>query len=164
MGVVKNSIQSSNFIVIGYRIQVPFCFRKEHMQILNYTPLFKRKERLYSLGDSGSILSQNGIEFDLVKVVFLSILPFLAIGLLVCFIFKKAFYNPFEVGNIWFYILTIGVGFTLGMVLYNVQLGGYRLYVYFLAYFRPKYVYCQDSMRKVSLTDKTVHGWVENKL
>ena len=112
------------------------------MIVYNYTSLKKRETKIYNIGGYNIA---GGIGTDFLIVLGPCVLVAIVLGCIISIPFGISFFTLF-----WLIL-----GISVGLLLWYVQFGGYKLYQYLGAYFRPKKVY-QCNWRK---TERKMHNY-----
>lgn len=113
--------------------------------LYNYTRVMQREAKIYSIAGS---YSASGISTNYIKIAGFTTVLFALIGYILSLIFNINMFNILEPNfSIYWAVYWIGFGFILGTGLYKIQIGGYRLYEYLRAYFKPKKVYTNSFER-----------------
>lgn len=123
------------------------------MIVYNYTSLKKRETKIYNIGGYNIA---GGIGTDFLIVLGPCVLVAIVLGCIISIPFGISFFNifsdNFKLGYTLFWLI---LGISVGLLLWYVQFGGYKLYQYLGAYFRPKKVY-QCNWRK---TERKMHNY-----
>lgn len=116
--------------------------------LFDYSNLIKRDTKIYSIGGVGI---PGGLSINFAKVVFPVAIVVIFLGYLLSLLLGLNMFNFMDgLTGIrewhWKYLITcVIIGVLTGLGLWNINVGGYRLYQYLLAYFRPKKVYTNNS-------------------
>ena len=133
------------------------------MKLYNYTAIKQKETKIY---DIGGYKMSSGLSVDFLKIFLPIVGAFLIIGFLFSFLFNVSMFNPFSdsfsLGYLLFWLI---FGCLIGGALWYVQFSGYRLYMYLLAYFRPKKTYSTSfKTKQINLHNYKIKGFVKNIL
>ncbi|MEE3344560.1 MAG: hypothetical protein VZS44_10740 [Bacilli bacterium] len=104
------------------------------MILYNYSGLKDRDTKIYNIGGYNIA---GGFSVNFLMVTGPVALTILILGRLIAIPFGIPFLSKYTL--IWFI-----VGAVIGYGLYKIEVFGYRLYEYLIAYFKPKKVYTND--------------------
>ena len=110
------------------------------MILYNYSSLRSGDSRIYSV--AGTKVSSTGISTLWLKVIGAAITFGILVGILICIVTGRNFFNPLgPYFSLKFICFTIGGGLGLGLLLWYMRIETYRLYEYLIAYIKPKKTY-----------------------
>ena len=118
------------------------------MILYNFSSLRRREKKIYSV--AGTQISSTGIGVTFLKVVAPCTLITTLLGVIICVIFGKNFFNPLgDYFNGKFAVFSIGSGVGIGLAGWYIRVQTYRLYEYLLAYLKPKKTYHNLNTTKI---------------
>ena len=112
----------------------------------NYTALMSKDMKIYAIGNT--VISQSGLSISFLKIVAPMAVLGTVIGLGLNALLGTHYYDLLGGNfNLTYFLLTTGLGTALGLALYYVKPGPYRLYEYIIAWSKPKYIYNNEGKR-----------------
>jgi len=112
------------------------------MTLYNYTSIMQRDTKIYAIGGVGI---PGGVSVTHLKVILPVVFLFLFVGSVVAWPLGIRMWNIMNNWNWQYFCVWLALGLSSGLILWNVQFAGYRLFEYLLAYLRPRKCYTNSA-------------------